>query len=64
MIVRRVARVSAYQAKSALRKAGNNLPVALVMLKSKISRDMAKQALEGTRGNVRQAISVAKRSTR
>ena len=60
MIVRRVARVSAPEARRALKKAGNNLPVALVMLKSKISREQAEQALQIASGNVRQAISVAR----
>ena len=60
MIVRRVARISAPAARRALKKAGNNLPVALVMLKSKISREQAEEALQIARGNVRQAIGVAK----
>jgi len=60
MIVQRVARIPAPEARRALKKAGNNLPVALVMLKSKIGREQAEQELELARGNVRQAISVAK----
>jgi N-acetylmuramic acid 6-phosphate etherase len=60
MIVQRIARIPAPEARRALKNAGNNLPVALVMLKSKISREQAEHELELARGNVRQAISVAK----
>jgi N-acetylmuramic acid 6-phosphate etherase len=62
MIVQRVARIPAPEARRALKKAGNNLPVALVMLKSRISREQAEQALQIARGNVRQAISAGKKT--
>jgi N-acetylmuramic acid 6-phosphate etherase len=60
VIVQRAAEVSRAEAVSALRKADNNLPVALVMLMSEITREQAEQSLEITKGNVRKAISAAK----
>jgi N-acetylmuramic acid 6-phosphate etherase len=60
VIVQRAAGVSRAQAVSALRKADDNLPVALVMLMSNITREQAEQALDMTKGNVRRAISAAK----
>jgi N-acetylmuramic acid 6-phosphate etherase len=60
VIVQGAAEVSRAEAVSALRKADNNLPVALVMLMSKITREQAEQALDMTKGNVRKAISAAK----
>ena len=56
-IIQRVSGISRPAALRALRKAGSNLPVALVMLKSKLDRDQAEQALKFVKGNVRQAIS-------
>jgi N-acetylmuramic acid 6-phosphate etherase len=60
VIVQRAAEVPRGEAVSALKKADNNLPVALVMLMSKITRKEAEQSLEITKGNVRKAISAAK----
>jgi N-acetylmuramic acid 6-phosphate etherase len=60
VIVQRAAGVSRAQAVSALRKADNDLPVALVMLTSKTTREQAEQALAITKGNVRRAMSATK----
>jgi N-acetylmuramic acid 6-phosphate etherase len=60
VIVQRASGVSRAQAVSALRKADNDLPVALVMLTSKTTREQAEQALAITKGNVRRAMSAAK----
>jgi N-acetylmuramic acid 6-phosphate etherase len=47
-------------AKQALKSSGNSVPIALVMLKAKVSKSSAQQALKSTAGNVRQAINAAK----
>jgi N-acetylmuramic acid 6-phosphate etherase len=59
-ILRRAAKVSRGVAQEALKAAGNSVPVALVMLQAEVNREGAEQALESTRGHVRQAITAAR----
>lgn len=59
-ILQRAAGVNRKAAEQALKAAGNNLPVALVMLQANVNRKQAAQALESTRGHVRQAITAAR----
>jgi N-acetylmuramic acid 6-phosphate etherase len=42
---------------SALKKAGNRVPLALVMHKARVSRSLAERGLKGANGNVRHAIT-------
>jgi len=60
VIVQRAARISRPAAQRAIKKADNSLPVALVMLKSKVDRAQAEQSLKSAGGHVRKAISLAK----
>jgi N-acetylmuramic acid 6-phosphate etherase len=46
-------------AEQALRASGDDVPVALVMLKANVNRAQATRALKSTSGHVRQAIAVA-----
>ncbi len=46
-------------ARRALRKSGNSVAVALVMLKAKVNRGQAQRALRSALGNVRRAIALA-----
>jgi N-acetylmuramic acid 6-phosphate etherase len=48
-------------ATAALRASGNRTPVALVMLAATVSRAQAVAALKKSKGNVREAIAIAKR---
>jgi N-acetylmuramic acid 6-phosphate etherase len=48
-------------ASSALEASGNRTPVALVMLAATVTRSQAAAALKKSKGNVRQAIAIAKR---
>jgi N-acetylmuramic acid 6-phosphate etherase len=59
VIVQRAAGVSRAQAVTALKKAGNNLPLALVMLVAHVDRHLAEQSLRSTKGHVRRAIRAA-----
>jgi N-acetylmuramic acid 6-phosphate etherase len=55
-ILERAAGVPRAKAEAALESAGNRVPVALVMLKSGVTRSEAIKALKNARGNVREAI--------
>jgi N-acetylmuramic acid 6-phosphate etherase len=59
-ILRRAAKVTRETAQRALKEAGNSVPVALVMLQAEVDRQGAEQALESSRGHVRQAIAAAR----
>ena len=56
-ILQKAAGVSREEAVTALKKARNSVPVALVMLQARVSRAEAGRALKATNGNVRQAIT-------
>ena len=49
-------------AEQALRNAANRVPVALVMLETGVSRIMAERSLKASRGHVRTAIALARRT--
>lgn len=57
-IVEEAAGVTASVAEHALRRAGHNLPTALVMLKKGVSADDARKRLASARGNVRKALEM------
>ena len=59
-ILEQLAEISRPAAKEALHAAGNDVPVALVMLQANVSRVEATRALKSTNGNVRQAIAAAR----
>jgi N-acetylmuramic acid 6-phosphate etherase len=50
------------QARLALKAAGNDVPIALVMLKAGVPRAQAARSLKTTTGHVRKAIALAQRS--
>lgn len=54
--------VDATQARSILRRSGNEVPAAIVMTKAQVSRSKAEDALRRARGNVRKAIALASSS--
>lgn len=58
-ILQRAAHLDREAARHALRQAGNDVPVALVMLRAAVSRAQAARALEATAGHVRNAITRA-----
>ena len=60
-ILERAAGLSRLQARAALEKAGDSVPVALVMLEANIDRRTAQRALQFTHGHVRQAIETVQR---
>jgi N-acetylmuramic acid 6-phosphate etherase len=51
-------------AREALQRAGNDVPVALIMQKAGVTRSKAAKALKATAGHVRKAITLAQRSKR
>jgi N-acetylmuramic acid 6-phosphate etherase len=55
-ILQKATGVSREEAVAALKKAGNRVPVALVMILGKVSRGQAERALKAAGGNVRGAI--------
>ena len=59
-ILEQLAGISRTAAKETLQAAGNDVPVALVMLQANVSRVQATRALKSTTGNVRQAIAAAR----
>jgi N-acetylmuramic acid 6-phosphate etherase len=59
-ILQQAAGINRKAAEQALRAAGNDVEVALVMLQADVSRAQAASALKSTRGHVRQAITAAK----
>ena len=61
-ILERAAGVDPEAARNALKQARNDVPVALVMLKARVSRDQAARSLKTTAGHVRKAIHLAQKS--
>jgi N-acetylmuramic acid 6-phosphate etherase len=59
-ILQRAAGVKREAADQALKAAGNDVPVALVMLQAKVNRRQATEALKSTQGHVRQAVNAAR----
>jgi N-acetylmuramic acid 6-phosphate etherase len=59
-IVQQAAEVTRSEAEQALQSARNRVPVAIVMLKARVSAERAALALTLSRGKVRQAISTAR----
>jgi len=59
-ILQRAAGVSREAAQQALKKAGNSVPVALVMLQAGVGRADARRALKSVAGHVRRAIAAAR----
>jgi N-acetylmuramic acid 6-phosphate etherase len=59
-ILQQAAGITGEAAEQALQAAGNDVPVALVMLQADVSRQQATQALRSTSGHVRQAINAAR----
>ena len=59
-ILQQAAGITRQAAEQALSAAGDDVPVALVMLQANVSRAQAARALKSTRGHVRQAITAAK----
>ena len=60
-ILQAAAAVDASTAEHALRQAQHKLPVALVMLKSKVDARVAQKALAAAHGNLRQALALARK---
>jgi N-acetylmuramic acid 6-phosphate etherase len=58
-VIKSAAQVDRATAERTLKDAGRNVPVALVMLKTGVSRAEAKRRLRAARGNVRRAIESA-----
>ncbi len=56
-ILQKAAGISREESVAALKKAGNRVPVALVMLQARVGRAQAERALKTAKGNVRKAIS-------
>jgi N-acetylmuramic acid 6-phosphate etherase len=63
-ILQHAAGVERDRARSALKSASNDVPLALVMLKADVSRAQATRALKLTNGHVRKAIALAQKSKR
>ena len=59
-ILQQAAGISREAAEQALQAAGDDVPVALVMLQANVNRAQAVRALKSTKGHVRQAISAAR----
>jgi N-acetylmuramic acid 6-phosphate etherase len=59
-ILQQAAGIKRAAAEQTLRAAGNDVPVALVMLQAAVTRQQATQALKSTSGHVRQAIAAAR----
>jgi N-acetylmuramic acid 6-phosphate etherase len=59
-ILQQAAAITRQAAEQALQAAGNDVPIALVMLQSGVTRQQAAKALEQSRGHVRQAIAGAR----
>ncbi len=62
-IVETGSKIQREDARQALRKSGNSVAVALVMLKAKVGRNEALRALRSSSGNVRRAITVARKQS-
>ena len=63
-ILQQAAGVERDEARRALNTAGQDVPLALVMLKAGVSRSEAARALQATAGHVRKAIALAQKSGR
>jgi len=63
-IVEQVLGIDVAQARTALRRAGNEVPVAIVMAKADVSKSRASKALRNAHGHVRRAIAVASSTSR
>jgi N-acetylmuramic acid 6-phosphate etherase len=61
-ILRQITGIDHGTAHDALEKAGNRVPVALVMLQAGVNRAQAERFLRATRGHVRKAIALASRN--
>jgi N-acetylmuramic acid 6-phosphate etherase len=61
-ILRQITGIDHSMAHDALEKAGNRVPVALVMLQAGVSRAQAERSLRATSGHVRKAIALASRN--
>jgi N-acetylmuramic acid 6-phosphate etherase len=61
-ILESAANLDREHSRRALKAAGNDLPIALVMLKAAVPRAQAARALKTTAGHVRKAITLAQRS--
>jgi N-acetylmuramic acid 6-phosphate etherase len=61
-ILQHAADVDPEKAQKALTSAGNDVPLALVMLKAEAPRALAARALKATAGHVRKAIALAQKS--
>jgi N-acetylmuramic acid 6-phosphate etherase len=59
-ILQQAAKIDWADAEQALPLSGHSVPVALVMLKAKVGRIDAERSLKSSRGNVRQAIAIAR----
>jgi len=59
-ILQEAAGIDREAAEQALQAAGNDVPIALVMLQAKVSRLQATKALKSTKGHVREAINAAR----
>lgn len=58
-IVQQVLEIDTIHARSVLRRAGNEVPVAIVMVKAKVSKSQAAKALREANGHVRRAVKLA-----
>jgi N-acetylmuramic acid 6-phosphate etherase len=58
-ILQQAAGVPRSRAQRALKKAGNRVPIALLMLQTGVPREQAELALASTKGHVRKAIALA-----
>lgn len=58
-IVERAAGLSRDRAREALRRAGNDVPIAIIMVKAGLSRARAKETLADSKGQVGRAIALA-----
>ncbi len=63
-IVERAVGLSRDRAREALRRAGNDVPIAIIMVKVGLSRARAKQTLADSKGHVGRAIAVALRKSK
>jgi N-acetylmuramic acid 6-phosphate etherase len=63
-ILQHAAHVDRPKAHQMLQSAGNDVPLALVMLKAEVPRTQAARALQTTAGHVRKAIALAQKSKR
>lgn len=63
-IVEQVLGIDTTKARTALRRAGNEVPVAIVMAKADVSRGEANKALRNAHGHVRRAVAIASSGSR